>query len=449
MKNNETNSLLKNFAKYTAFNVCGMMALSFYILVDTFFISLAMGADGLAALNFAIPVFSFVIGAGLMLGIGGATKFSILRSQDDATSANFAFSNTMFITVCVAMVFVLLGMFFSSNITELLRAPESIFEMTRTYLQIVLLFAPVFILNSVMLCFVRNDGAPGLAMVAMVTGSFANIILDYIFIIWLRLGMFGAALVTGISAGISLFIVSSFVFRKKNNFHLVWRRVSGFVIRQIVSTGAPSLITELSSGIVIIMFNIIILGFAGSTGVAAYGIIANISLIVIAIYTGIAQGVQPLISSCYGFGNFDGVKRLLRYSVILLATLSTSIYAFVFIWNTQVVNVFNYEQNILLQSIAETGIRIYFIGCLFAGLNIVISIFFTSTEKPRPAHIISVLRGFAIIIPMAFILSELWGITGVWSAFPVTEFIVTILGVTLWLRRRLDVNYCAGNNYTV
>jgi Na+-driven multidrug efflux pump len=184
------------------------------------------------------------------------------------------------------------------------------------------------------------------------------------------------------------------------------------------------------------MFNIIILGLQGSVGVAAYGIIANISLIVIAIYTGIAQGVQPLISSCHGYGNFEGIKKLLRYSVTLLATLSTAIYMLVFIWNSQVVNVFNYEQNMLLQSIAETGIRVYFIGCIFAGFNIIISIFFTSTEKPRPAHVISGLRGFAIIIPMAFLLSELWGIMGVWSAFPATELIVTILGITLWAKRR-------------
>ena len=438
MENNQNNKvLLGNFAKYTAFNVAGMMALSFYILVDTFFISFAMGADGLAALNFAIPVFSFIIGGGLMFGIGGATKFSILRSQDDTLGANFAFTNTVFITVCVAIGFMLLGIFFSSQLTEVLRTPPTIFEMTRTYMQIVLLFAPVFMINNIMLCFVRNDGAPGLAMTAMVCGSFANIILDYIFIIWLRWGMFGAALVTGISSGISLFIVFTFVLRKKNNFHLIKRRISGWFIRQIISTGAPSLITELSSGIVIIMFNIIILGLQGSVGVAAYGIIANISLIVIAIYTGIAQGVQPLISNCHGAGDSDGIKKLLRYSIILLATLSTVIYVFVFFVNSQVVNVFNYEQNMLLQSIAETGIRIYFIGCIFAGFNIVISIFFTSTEKPRPAHVISSLRGFAIIIPMAFILSELGGIIGVWSAFPVTELLVTVLGVVLWSKRQL------------
>jgi len=433
MKNNR---LLINFAKYTLFNVAGMLALSFYILVDTFFIAWAMGADGLAALNFAIPAFSFIIGSGLMFGIGGATKFSILRSQNDVSEANFAFTNTMFITTCVSTVFVVLGVFFSGHIVSALQTPDAIFEMSRIYLQIVMVFAPVFMFNSVMLCFVRNDGAPGLAMLAMVCGSFANIVLDYVFIIWLRWGMFGAALVTGISSGISLLIVCSFVFQKKNNFRLIKRRVSSFIVRQIISTGAPSLITELSSGVVIIMFNIIILGLDGSVGVAAYGIIANISLVVIAIYTGIAQGVQPLISSCHGADDREGIRKLLRYSVISIATLSTIIYAAVFFGNTQVVNIFNYEQNMLLQNIAELGIRIYFIGCIFVGFNIVISIYFTSTERPEPAHVISVLRGFVVIIPMAFLLSNLGGIIGVWSAFPVTEILVSVIGLVLLLRKR-------------
>jgi Na+-driven multidrug efflux pump len=88
----------------------------------------------------------------------------------------------------------------------------------------------------------------------------------------------------------------------------------------------------------------------------------------------------------------------------------------------------------LLQEIAMTGLRIYFIGCIFAGFNIILSIYFTSTEKPRPAHVISLLRGFFVIIPTVFILSELGDLIGVWFAFPVTEIIVAALGLVLFFR---------------
>ena len=83
------------FLKYSSLNVLGMLGLSFYILADTFFVSRALGADGLTALNLAIPVYSFINGSGLMLGIGGGTKYSIVRSQKNKPKANQAFTNAV------------------------------------------------------------------------------------------------------------------------------------------------------------------------------------------------------------------------------------------------------------------------------------------------------------------------------------------------------------------
>src|SRR5699024_8711619 len=84
-----------------------------------------------------------------------------------------------------------------------------------------------------------------------------------------------------------------------------------------------------------------------------------------------------------------------------------------------------------LQQIAEAGLRLYFTACPFAGFNVVISMYFTSTERPIPAHVISLLRGFLIIVPMAFLLSHLIGLTGSWCAFPATEALVAIIGLVL------------------
>ena len=168
--------------RYTSLNVLGMIGLSCYILADTFFIARGLGSDGLAALNIAIPVYSFVHGCGMMLGMGGATKYSIFRGRKWNRRGNRIFTNTAYLVGIFALIFVLMGLGFSGNITSLLGADGEIFEMTKTYLMVVLLFAPAFMTNDFLLCFVRNDGNPGLAMTAMLTGSFANIILDYVFI---------------------------------------------------------------------------------------------------------------------------------------------------------------------------------------------------------------------------------------------------------------------------
>ena len=301
--------------------------------------------------------------------------------------------------------------------------------MTQTYLKMILLFAPAFMLGDILVCFVRNDGNPKLSMLAMLGGSMANILLDYVFIFPLGMGIFGAVLATGLAPLISIAIMSGHWMKKNKGFHLAKTAIQGRMALLILSLGFPSLITEVSSGIVIIVFNIIILGLKGNVGVAAYGVIANLSLVVISIFTGIAQGIQPLISSAYGCGDSARSRVMLRYGLTTAAVVSLTLYAVICYGAAPITAVFNSEQNHQLQVIAEYGLRLYFTGILAAGVNIILSIFFTSTEQAVPAHIISLLRGLVLIIPMAFVLSSLWGMTGVWLAFPVTELVSALLGV--------------------
>lgn len=429
----QKSNCFQDFVKYSSLNVLGMIGLSCYILADTFFVSKGLGTNGLTALNLAIPIYSFIHGSGLMIGMGGGTKYSIQKSQGKDKVANSIFSHVVAIAAVFAAVFVLIGLFFSGNIVTLLGADETVYQMTKTYLQVILLFAPAFLMNNVLLCFVRNDGAPQLSMTAMITGSLSNIILDYVFIFPCQMGIFGAVFATGLAPIISMLILSSHFIKKKNQFHWIKCRLERRMAASICSSGIPSLITELSSGIVIIVFNSIILGLEGNVGVAAYGVIANLSLVIIAIYTGIAQGIQPIMSRNYGVGNHRNIQLILWYALITMLILSVLVYMGVFLGAEQIAAIFNSERNELLQTIAVEGLKLYFIACPFAGFNIIISIYFTSTEYPIPANIISILRGFFVIIPMAFLLSSIAQITGVWCAFPATELLVTIVGVIFFV----------------
>ena len=429
MKNRRS---LCEFAKYTSLNILGMIGLSCYILADTFFVAKGLGPDGLTALNLAIPMFSFISGSGLMFGMGGAIKFSILKSQKENKKANQAFTNTIIFSMLFAIVFFVMGIGFSDELAKLLGADEAVFAMSQTYLRVILLFAPMFILNQVLLCFVRNDGAPQLSMSAMIIGSLSNIVLDYILIFPFRMGIFGAAFATGLAPIISILILSFHLFKKHKGFHLAKCKTSLHYLGNIISGGFPSLVTEVSSGIVMIVFNSIILGLQGNIGVAAYGIIANLSLVVIAIDNGIAQGIQPLISRYYGSGDHAECKRMFHYALVLLAVISAVVYTFVFFGAYQIVALFNDQQDVMLEAIAVTGLKIYFTGCIFAGFNIILCVYFTSTEKALPAHIISLLRGIIIVVPMAFFLSWAGGMNGVWCVFPVTELLVCVIGILLY-----------------
>lgn len=429
-------SCFREFLKYSSLNVLGMIALSCYILADTFFVSKALGANGLTALNLAIPVYNFINGSGLMIGMGGGTKYAIFKSQGRMKEASHAFTNAAALMALIAACFFLLGLFASAPIARMLGADDNVFGMSRTYLQVLLLFAPMFMTNNLMLCFIRNDGAPQLSMAAMITGSLSNVVLDYVFMFPFGMGIFGAVLATGLAPVISLLVQSPYLLTKKNQFHLVRYRLSAGLSLGIFSSGLPSLITEVSSGIVIIIFNRIILGLEGNTGVAAYGVIANLSLVVIAVYTGISQGIQPILSSNYGKGIRENVQAILRYAVTTVIILSAGVYLCMIFGAEPITEIFNSEKNQILQEIAEAGLKIYFTGCVFAGLNIILSVYFTSTERPLPAQIISVMRGFIVIIPMSFLLSAIAGLPGVWASFPATEFLVSLVGVGLYAAMR-------------
>ena len=334
----------------------------------------------------------------------------------------------------LAAIFMLAGIFFSEKLTILLGADKDVFRMTKTYLQVILLFAPAFMANDTLICFVRNDGNPKLSMIGMLTGSFSNIILDYVFIFPLHMGIFGTVLATGIAPVISLCILSRHWFTRQNQFHLVRIYPSFQLTGNIISLGIPPFITEMASGIVMIVFNTMILHLQGNTGVAAYGVVANLSLVVISIYTGIAQGTQPILSRAYGYGERENQKRILRYALKTMLVISCGIYLFFLFSANSIVSVFNSEQNIQLQQIAETGLKLYFTAIPFVGFNIILSSYFTSTEKALPAQIISLSRGFLVIIPMAFLLSFLLKMTGVWLSFPITECFVALAGIALYIK---------------
>ena len=436
MSTNLRKGIFTEFAKYVSLNVLGMLGLSFYILADTFFIAKGLGANGLTALNLAIPIYSFIHGSGLMIGMGAGTKYSICRSQKNELEANRVFTNAIYLTGIFAALFVVLGCFLSGEIAAILGAEGTVWEMTEIYLRVILLFSPAYLTNNLLLCFVRNDGAPQLSMTAMLAGSFSNIILDYIFIFSMGMGIFGAVLATGFAPVISMTILSLHFIRKKNQFHvekcgLGIKRVCG-----ILGSGIPSLVTELASGIVIIVFNVIIMNLEGNIGVAAYGVIANISLVIMAIYTGIAQGMQPILSSYYGAGNYLVIKKILKYGIVTVLMLSAAIYLGIFLGAAEITSIFNSEGDLVLQKIAEEGLKLYFIACPFAGINIVLSIYFTSVEYSFPANLISLLRGFAVIIPMAFLLGKMAGMFGVWITFPVTEILVSLLAAGIYMKLR-------------
>lgn len=430
----------KIFAKYVSLNIMGMIALSCYILADTFFVANGIGPDGLTALNLAIPIYSFINGSGLMIGIGGSTKYSILKAEKKPHEANQAFAQTLYLGIALSCIFLLVGFFSVERLALLFGADATVFDMTYTYMKIMLFFSPAFICNNIVISFVRNDGNPALSMLATALGSFTNIVLDYVFIFPFQMGIFGAVIATGFAPIIGLLVSSRhFITRRKTKqrdwecVHPVKVAPSLFSCIGICSLGVSSLITELASGIVMIVFNLIILKLSGNVGVAAYGIIANLSLVITSIFTGIAQGIQPIVSHAYGEGNPSAIRTYFRYAMTLSTTLAIGIYLIVTFGHMPLIQAFNDTGNLELFQIAKNGIYLYFTAFIFVGMNIISASLFGAVNRPIPAFALSIMRGFVVIIPVVFALSALLGMPGVWLSFPVTELLTSVVaGYLMW-----------------
>ncbi len=432
---------LKEYAKYTSLNVFGMIGLSCYILADTFFVANGLGANGLTALNLAIPIYSVIHGLGLMIGMGGSTRYSILKKSESRKSCDKIFSNAVMLALSIAIIFFLIGLFFARDIGMLLGADETVISDTTIYIKVIMLFAPMFMMNDVLVCFVRNDGNPRLAMIAMLGGSLLNIVLDYVFIFPLQMGMFGAVLATGIAPVVGCLISSIHFITKKNNFGFIVTKPQISKLIDISFLGVSSLISEVSSGVVIIIFNMIMLRLAGNVGVAAYGVVANIALVMIAIFTGISQGIQPIISIAYGAKEKIRIYATYKYAIITSVVVAVFIYIGSFYFAESIVSLFNSENNSQLLEIATNGLRIYFTGFLFAGLNIITAVFFSSVDAPMPSFIVSFLRGFVFIVPLAFVLSYAFGMNGVWLAFPLTEILTLGIAVGAFVKTKKNKLY--------
>ena len=427
-------NLTKQFFKYVSQNIFGLLGTSCYILADTYFIAQAAGTDGVTLLNLCLPIYNLIFAFGSMIGLGAATRYAILRAQGDARAQRY-FSNAIFSVCILAVPFMLVGIFRPDGLLRLMGGDADIVALGMNYARIFLMFTPFFMCNYVVASFVRNDGDPSLAMVATLSGSLFNVVFDYIFIFPMGLGLPGAALATAISPILSIAVCSAHFIKKSNTITFVRKAPSVRLLVQSCQLGISGFVGELSSGVTTTVFNLLLLRLAGNVAVAAYGVVANFALVATAIFNGVAQGAQPLVSQCYGKNEMAGARKLLLLGCGTALGLAALLYGVVFGYTDALTALFNSESSALMAAFAHSGMRIYFVGYFFAGCNIVAAGYLGAVNRPAEASITSLCRGMVAIVVCSLVLSALFGMNGVWAAFPVSEAITLALTVFLLKRK--------------
>lgn len=418
------------FMRYLVPSVFATMVTSIYVLADTIIVGKGIGTIAVAALNIVLPLYNIFFGLGLLFGVGGSVLMSILRGEGDEKGANAYFSTSL-VAMCVVLALSLA--FFTAFMEKIALVfggtPETM-PYIMDYMPYIVWGMGLFFFSSYLQTFIRNDGAPRLAMYAVVSGGVANIILDYVFVYNFNMGMAGAAIATVMGSGLTVVILLTRFFTKKNNLHFSLKGVRPSFIKNIILNGFASFLIEVASGVTIFVFNIQLLKYAGNTGVSVYSIISNTAIVVVCICKGINQAAQPLLSTNYGAGLYERTDKIRSLAVkvsiiicavpVILGLVVPDFFTYIFI---------NPDSAIL--SMSASAIRIYFVGFMMLGINMVFICYFQAILKNGYSMIICLMRGLILVVAFAYIFPLFMDVTGIWLAVPAAETITMLFGIYL------------------
>ena len=421
-------NVVKLYFKYFFPTMCAALSTSVYILFDTIFIGQGVGSKGLTALNISLPIYSIYFGTGLLIGIGGSTLMSIEKGRERLDKANKIFTLSFILGLILATIYCIIGFVFLEEIALVLGATKEIMPFVKEYMVVVVIGTIPFVMGSVMAPFIRADKAPKKAMFAVIFSGFLNIILDYIFVFPLDMGMRGAAIATVFSYTISCLILLTHLLSKNNTLRFKKDFYKLSYITRIFKCGLPSLFIEVSLGFVIFIFNIQILKIIGDDGVTAYSIISNTGIIAVALFNGISQTIQPLISINMGANLKERATRLRNLGLFTALVIGVAFFILCIIFPEQIVRIFVNPNNEVL-AIAINSIRTYSIAFIVMGINMVSGAYFQSIELAKESFIIAFCRGLLFVSICVFILPIFLGINGVWLSVPIGELLTLFVTI--------------------
>lgn len=422
------------FLKYAIPSILGLLAISSASIIDGYFIGNYIGSTGLAAINISYPITTILFGLALMFAVGSSVIVGKLMGEKNIKEASNLFSKAMISVTLISIVTSFILYINLENILHLLNVQNELKDKTLSYLPILLLFLP-FLMSAIVLdYFVRVDENPNLSFLALFLSSITNIVLDYIFIVKYGYGMEGAAYATGISQTFIIILLIPHFFSKKSTLKLIKPKGSWKAILTASKNGASEFINESSAGITVMIFNYIMLQSFGAQGVASYTIVGYFIMISVMVSFAIADALQPIISKNYGALYFQRIKSFLKLGFISILLIETILTLLALIFPETLINIFLENSELETKRITIEFISYAWPAFLFLGLNILITSYLTSIQKPLYSILIAILR--SLILPIFFIITLpfAFGNIGIFMALAVSEFLTFIIAIIFFIK---------------
>ncbi len=440
------------FARYAIPQMIGLLFNSVYLIVDGIFIGNRLGRDAMAAAAVSVPFIEILIAVSMAVASGTGIMISSRSVCGEKGNAAGIFNTAILISAVIGAVIVVLGNIFIHPLAGLLGSTADIHGEAVKYLRYIITFSPFLIFSFLLGGLARNDGRPKLAMSALAFGSLSNIALDYVFMYPLDMGIGGAALATALGPVFSVLILLPHFLLKKGDLHFAKVKVQGKNVKRIFVSGFPSFIMEFTIGIVTFAYNFAIVKHGyGEIGLAAYLVIGYLMLIILTIFLGMAEGLQPVFSYFSGTGKTDRNRDMRLFSAKIFLSTGIVCYLLIVFFARSFFSVFTPGDPELIEFARGKSLS-YFCGFFLAGYNILMISFWQSTQLTGRALAVSLLR--SVIAPPVLIalLPLVFGSESIWACHSLSEaiaaccaFLMIIMTDSKTKRRRFQTGIrCSG-----
>ncbi|MCL2133427.1 MAG: MATE family efflux transporter [Bacteroidales bacterium] len=425
--------------RYAIPAIVSSMVVALYNIVDRIYIGQGVGAMAISGLSITFPLLVLLQAFGTLVGVGAATRVSIVLGMKDKHWAENILAHSLMMMFCISGSLIILSMIFLNPLLELFGGSEHTIPYAKEYLSYVLPGSIFSSLSFGAAGMMRSTGYPGKSMRVILMGAILNVILDPVFIFWFDMGIRGAAIATVISMGISA-TYGQWHFSKPSSY-LRYRR-HGFrpkkqIIGSILAIGMSPFLINAASSVIVIQVNQLLVRHGGDLAVGVHGIIGAYGMFVVMIVFGLCHGMQPIVGYNYGAGRKKRVKDAF-FLTLKYASLVTGFgFIMAMLFPRLMARAFNSDP--LLLDMTEHAIRISFMAFAMVGFQVVIGQFFQSIGKVKNAIILSLSRQVLFLCPALYLCSFSWGLTGVWAAMPLSDFLAAVLALILLLREKKKI----------
>ncbi len=403
--------------------ICSMLLQALYNVVDSIFVS-RLGEDALAAVTLVNPMQMLLISVGVGTGVGLNSLISRRLGEKRFGEADSAATHGILIIFFNSLVFFLIGFFTSRPFYRWYSDDPGLVDMAVSYSQIVLCISVFLFAQTTFEKILQGTGNMIMPMISNMAGCIVNIILDPILIFGMfgmpRLGVSGAAVATVIGQAVGALTVTLYVFFKKLDVKISFKgfRFSWTTIKDIYVVALPGMIMQAIPSFVSIFLNQILISFS-VTAVSVWGVYFRLQSFAFMPVFGVTQGAMPIMGYNYGARNRLRLMKALKLTVTACGTIMLAALIIFQLFPEQLLAVFDASESMIQMGVM--AMRLLSICFVPAAVGITLSTLFQALGHGIYSMLMTLIRQFFGILPVAFLLSRVIGVTGVWASYPIAE----------------------------